>query len=226
MKFEDAINLGPDEMAKGPIQQGGIGDHTLCIKCNNDTGAWYGARFVDWCYQAMSILMKTGGKPTLIYMNYLFPLCILKQTVTMFFSVNGARFGKANPELVRFVLDKERKYLSPQYRFFVYYNITGRFRFTGVTGQINVETGKKAVLSEITYPPFGYVMALDSEPPDERLIEITHFAGYDFNEFKVMTLKLPVLPTHTMYPGDYRTKDQIIEESARSRLREESSTTS
>ena len=64
-------------------------------------------------------------------------------------------------------------------------------------------------MSEINYPPFGYLMTIDSESPDKRLFEITHFANYNYNEFKVMTLKLPVLPTHLGYPGDYRTEKEI-----------------
>jgi hypothetical protein len=222
-KFEETIGLGPDEIVKGPIQQRGVGEYTLCVKCNSDTGGWYGGKFVAWCYQAMEILIKSKGKPTLIYLNYLFPLAIIKQIIAMFFSVNVNTFCDANPELVRFVLVKEKKYLSPKYRFFVYYNTTGRFRFSGIVGQIQMinEFGsmtKPRIMSEITFPPFGYLMTIDSEPPDNRLIEISHFARHDYNEFRVMTMKFPVLPTHTIYPGDYRTKEEIIEQADRAKL--------
>jgi hypothetical protein len=168
----------------------------------------------------MDILIRSGGKPNLVYLNYLLPLRILKQVIAMFFSVNADTFGEANPELVRFVLDRDRKYLSPGYRFFIYYNTTGRFRFSGIVGQMNVLTpgAKPTIMSEITFPPFGYLMTLDSEPPDNRLYEITHFSSYDYDEFKVMTLKLPVLPTHLAYPGDYRTKEEILQQVARSRF--------
>jgi hypothetical protein len=216
VKFEEAISLGPEEITNGPIQQGGIGAHTLCHKCNNNTGSWYGSWFVDWCYQGMDILIRSGGKPSLIYMNYVFPLRILKQIVTMFFSVNPDSFAKANPELVRFVLNRDAKYLPPKYRFFVYYNTTGKFRFSGIVGKADIYNGKFTLMSEITYPPFGYLMTIDSEPPDGRLFEITHFARYSYNDFKVMNLKLPVLPTHLAYPGDYRTKEEILEQAARS----------
>jgi hypothetical protein len=64
-----------------------MGYYTLCDKCNNDTGAWYGTQFVNWCYQGMDVLIRSNGKPTLIYLNYVFPLQVLKQIVTMFFSV-------------------------------------------------------------------------------------------------------------------------------------------
>jgi hypothetical protein len=145
----------------------------------------------------------------LIYLNYLIPLQILKQIVAMFFSVNTEKFREMNEELVRFVLNKEAMYLSPKYRFFTYYNIVGRSRFASGSGLIDTKTGKLCIFSEITYPPFGYVMTIDSEPPDGRLFEITHFARYFYNEFAVVPLKLPVLPTHLLFPGDYRDKDQI-----------------
>ncbi|OGQ95774.1 MAG: hypothetical protein A2521_01015 [Deltaproteobacteria bacterium RIFOXYD12_FULL_57_12] len=191
-----------------------MGYHTLCDKCNNDTGAWYGDQFVNWCYQGMKMLVRASGKPSLIYLNKLFPLPILKQIATMFFSVNSEIFRIPNEEMVRFVMNKNEKYLSPKYRFFVYYNTTGRFRASGSTGLLNVNTGKISVISEITYPPFGYVMTIASEPPDNRLFEITHFARYDYNEFKEMPLELSVLPTHLFIPGDYREKDQIYRDAA------------
>lgn len=218
VSFEESIALGPEEIVKGPIKQGGIGGHTLCPRCNNLTGHWYGSRFVAWCYQAMNILIRSDGKPSLVYLNYLLPLAILKQIITMFFSVNADTFSKANPELVRFVLNRNAKYLSPKYRFFVYYNTTGKlFRFSEIVGLLNMSTGKTILMSEITYPPFGYLMTIDSDPPDKRLFEITHFSNYGYNEFKVMTLKLPVLPTYLAFPGDYRTKEEILEQSTRSK---------
>lgn len=209
VNFDQAISLGPDDVVKGPKQQKGMGGYTLCERCNNLTGHWYGSEFVAWCYQGMEIIERSGGKPTLIYLNYIFPLCILKQVVTMFFSVNTDAFHTHNPELVRFILNKETRYLPPRYRFFVYYNIEGRQRTVGVSAIANMKAGSASLLSEITFPPFGYVMTIDSNPPDERLVEITHFARYAYRDFGVFSQKLPVLPTHVAFPGDYRTKDDI-----------------
>jgi len=208
--LEHSASLGPDEVVRGTIQQKGSGKYSLCPRCNNNTGSWYGNQFVDWCYQAMQILLKANGKPSLIYLHYVFPLPIIKQIITMFFSVNGERFGKVNQELVDFVLNKEKRYLSPKYRIFVYYNIEGRFRTSGISAIVNVkDPGKISVLSEINFPPFGYIMTFDSDPPDTRLFEITHFSRYEFREWTPMELKLPVLPTHLALPGDYRTKNEI-----------------
>ena len=215
VKFEDAIALGPEEITKGEIQQRGLGGYTLCPKCNNLTGHLYGSQFVDWCYQAMQILNKWKGEPSLIHRYKIFPLAILKQIMTMFFSVNPVEFREANPELVRFVLNRDIKYLPPKYGFLIYYNIGGKFRFDGIMVLGNL-LGKIALVSEITYPPFGYLMTINSEPPDDRLYEITYFSRYNYNESKTLELKLPVLPTYTVYPGDYRTKKEIYEQAATS----------
>lgn len=209
-KFEKAIRLGPDEVPRGPIQQRGMGGYTLCEKCNNDTGHWYGNQFLDWCYQGMDILNRSNGHPSLIYLYHLFPLPIIKQIATMFFSVNY--FRKVQPELVQFVLNKERRFLPPKYRFFVYYNTTGRLRYAGITGVMTDVGGpdfEVKLVSEISFPPFGYVMTIDSEPPDKRLAEITQFARFAYDKIAETTVELPVLPTYSPAPGDYRDKAQI-----------------
>ena len=113
-RFEDVIELGPDASPRGPISQRGAGAYTLCSSCNNKTGSWYGPKFIDWCYQGMDILLRSGGHPTLIYLNYLYPLPILKQIITMFFSVNPPTFAAKNEDLVRFILNKETRHLPPR----------------------------------------------------------------------------------------------------------------
>lgn len=215
--IEDVLNLAPGARptSKGTVQQRGAGAHTLCGQCNNKTGSWYGRHFVDWCYQGMALLQRTRGKPTLIYLNYVFPLAILKQIATMFFSINTERFRQKNPELEAFVLDRERKYLSPRYRFFVYFNFEGRHRALPASGIYDVTRGQTRVTSEITVPPYGYLLSFNDAPLDERLFEISHFARFDYNQFDVMELRLPVLPTHTSFPADYRTREQIMADARR-----------
>jgi len=166
----------------------------------------------------MDIMIRTNGNPSLFYLNHLFPLAILKEIVAMFLSVNGPGFAERNQELVRFVLNRGRKYLPPRYRFFAYYNGTGGLRYINFAGLINTSTGNTIGLSEITYPPLGYVLTVDSPPPDKRLMEITHFARYGYNEFKVMELRMPVLPVHVSFvPGDYRSAKEIEEQARRSK---------
>jgi len=116
-------------------------------------------------------------------------------------------------ELVHFVLNKEARGLPPVYRFFVYYNMGQRMRRVGISVQGSNPAGL-ITLSEIAYPPFGYVMTFKSPPPDARLCEITHFTRRDYDEDLSVPLRLLVLPVHLMYPGDYRSKEQIMQDYA------------
>ena len=191
-------------------KQGGIGFYSLCEKCNNDTGSWYGHDFVSWAWQGMSILQKAKGKPSLYYPTFFYPLRTIKQIVTMFFSVNQDVFREAEPELVRFVLNRETRGLSKKYRIFCYYNIEGSKRYIGYSAVGKLDTGEVKRLSEITFPPFGFVLTFDSESPDKRLTEITHFANFRYNDWTDHYQRFETLPTHLPgFVGDYRTKDEI-----------------
>jgi hypothetical protein len=211
--FDEVLGIGPDDTPQGgEISQKGAGAYTLCPRCNNNTGSWYGHHFVEWCHQGMHILERSGGKPSLIYLNYVFPLSIIKQIATMFFSVHGLGFRRANPELERFVLNREARFLSPRHRFFAYFNIEGRTRYSPTVGLLNTESGKWNMFTELTYPPYGYVMTYGEDPPHEHMFEITHFSRYKYGEFDVLQLRLPVLPTFGSMPGDYRTREEIYRE--------------
>ena len=67
---------------------------------------------------------------------------------------------------------------------------------------------------DLSFPPFGYLLTINSTPPDPQLFEISHFARFEYQEFAVMELRLPTLETHLMNPGDYRTKPEIYRDAA------------
>ncbi|MEA5259629.1 hypothetical protein VB264_17670 [Arcicella aquatica] len=181
---EKSIQLGLNEEFKGPVFQGGIGLHSLCAKCNNATGRWYGNDYVRFAYQAALILQRSKFKPTLFYPFHLSPIKVLKQVVSMFLSINhDVPFREDHPELVKFVLDRNDKYLNPKYRICMYYNYEGINRYLPFTVVMNVEGISKPVqMCEISYPPFGFVFTFDSSPLlDEKLFDISFFSRYDFN---------------------------------------------
>jgi len=119
-----------------------------------------------------------------------------------------------HPYLEEFVLNKGEKYLSPEIRFFVFYSIGDRSRSAGVTGLLKgIGTANSQIytFSEITFPPFGYVMTFDTEPPDRRLLEITQFSNYSYDSGKSLSLQLPILPIYTYFPGDYRSDEEVAQ---------------
>ena len=204
---------------RGRINQRGAGAFTLCESCNTKTGDWYAGDFADWCHQAASVLLRSDFKPRLIYLHYIFPLRVLKQICTMAFSANTERWRENHPELERFVLDRTRRWLNGRYRVFVYYNVEGCYRFVGnQMAMVNLYQGRDVVqVTEISHPPFGYVLTADGTRPDDRLYEVTHFRRYAYDELEVAPLYPPVLPTHLPIPLDYRTREQIAEQAQRGR---------
>ncbi|GAB3284345.1 hypothetical protein GCM10027347_61260 [Larkinella harenae] len=72
------------------------------------------------------------------------------------------------------------------------------------------DLAKKIVgMTELAYPPFGFVLTVDSDSPDERLFEITFFASYDYAEKADLRLNMPVLPVFSLIPADYRPETEI-----------------
>lgn len=204
----NGLPFGPDEMADWRTMQGGVKFPTLCQACNNSTGGWYGTAFVDWSRRGMAILERSGGRPALVYAVRVYPLRVIKQVATMFFSVVHDRFQQYVPDMVRFLLNKEERGVPDGFRFFAYYNTMdgrNRIRYAEPIVTMDVEKGVTSFFAEITFPPFGYVMVLDgTAPPDARPVDITHFGRYSYHCATDIELPLPVLPTHLRMPGDYR----------------------
>jgi hypothetical protein len=197
------------------VQRRGAGAFTLCEKCNSDTGGWYVPAYSDWAAQAMSILMAASGRPTLTILYRLFPLRVLKQIVCMFFSVNGPTFQAAQRELVRFVLNRESREFPKNIRIYCFYTYTNRSRSSRVTGMVQgLGTSKSRTMtfSEMTFPPFGFVMTVaGSPPPRDDLFDITWFSEFAYRDWRdIVQLRLPVKSIYTGFPGDYRTRAQTL----------------
>ena len=228
----DLINKDPDEYTsgKGYKSQRGAGAYTLCKKCNNDTGAWYGDAFAYFAHQSLDILNHANGQPSLYYPFRIYPLRVIKQIITMFFSVNSDLFRLNHPDLVKFVLNKNERYLSPDIRILVYFTLGPHARYAGGTSISSIEINpdeisrdmlddmlnqyerdypKSLYSSEIAFPPLGYVLSFGLEPLDNELTDISFFAKYSYDYRRSFYLKLPVNPVHTWYPGDYRSKEEI-----------------
>lgn len=206
LSADDLDNLSE---LRGPQSQRGAGAYTLCSTCNNDTGAWYGNAFVDWTYQGLYLSDHAKVAPSLHHIFRIFPLRVIKQIACMFFSANHPGFNRAQEELVRFVLNREHKYISPKVKFYTHFNLSDRSRQSGISSLLSRENSEHKMFSEISFPPFGYVMSLDSAPPDDRLIDISAFANYGYNQWTDIALNIPILPVYTPFPGDYRSRDSV-----------------
>ncbi len=202
--FEDV--LIKKDKTKGRVVQGGIGRHTLCPKCNNDTGGWYGEEYTKWARSCADFLYQRWirldmSEEAVITLHNVYPLRFLKQVVVCFFSV-APGLAQQYPGLVNFVLDKNEKHLPLDCRFYMnfYYGTKPMLRQMPIGGVIhdvhfdgqNFRTAGFSVLSEIAHPPFLLIMPFGTGFP--KAGDITSFSEYDYDQqAKNVTLKLRVL---------------------------------
>jgi hypothetical protein len=50
---------------------------------------------------------------------------------------------------------------------------------------------------------------MGSLPPDPRLIDISHFGNFGYVDWLDVPLRLPILPVSTIFPGDYRSREEL-----------------
>lgn len=136
--------------------------------------------------------------------------------------------SRRHDEVVRFVLNHLGRHLNPEIHIYAYLNLGGHGRFMGsivrstlhpeavnpldyeeMTANANRAYADGRVMSEVSLRPLGFVMSFDPKPPDARLVDISYFSHYPYDDWTQLQLKLPALPVWTMYPGDYRTLAQI-----------------
>jgi hypothetical protein len=220
-EFVKAMEQKLGGKAGGRISQRGAGYFSLCATCNNNTGTWYARSFASLTYQVADMLMMTQFARAIDFPYYLYPLRVLKQLAAMAFSLNWHEWQQYHQELVRFVLNPHQRYLPERYRFYLYLNIEGEYRSTSEAMTIfNLHTGSTMTSTELAFPPLGFVMThMPASQVDDRLVDISYFANFEYDDFKMLHLGLHLLPTHVPIPGDYRSREQIDREALESRIK-------
>lgn len=179
----------------------GAGDYYLCRSCNNLTGSRYGDNYKKFAYMGMMALTNRIWASKNITFEYAIqPLNILKQVLSMFMSLDGGGELLSLKGLTEFIMDKNSQDLPPNIRIFMYHTVSKEVR--NGWGMIN-SGGSTHFLGEITYPPFGFIYALDSEPIRDDFFEITNFKKFKFNQTLQARLVIPYLRPKTYIPGLY-----------------------
>jgi hypothetical protein len=211
---KDLFNIDWDGK-KGDILQKGSGAHTLCGKCNNDTGSWYAAEYASWAKQGMEALIRIDEEDRLPFFVRFsgYPLRLLKQVITMHFSTNSYGYADKHPELVRFIMDRNSRQLPPRYKIDLVL-VRGHHRSTGVYSVLNLDTRRFDIASEVAHLPFSFVLRFVDNTNDptacERHGPIEHFADYDYDtRLSVWVQTIAGHITNAAFPGDYRSLTEL-----------------
>jgi len=214
---------------KGRQRQGGIGEHTLCEQCNNDTGSWYAAEYVRWAKTAFDILSfirrgrnRFAGKDKVVVtLKNVYPLRFLKQVITCLVSVAGvspgAEFAQNHPQLAEFILDRYQIDLPPNYSVYLGLYQSSILRRSPLSvkapvvygkdesGHIlpdTIRVGEGSVFSEMAHPPFLAAMTYGTSFASGT--DITYFKNHEYDQQVDVELPLTIGRGPTPYPGDYQ----------------------
>jgi hypothetical protein len=185
---------------RGEIRQKGLGHYTLCEKCNNDTGSWYGPAYVEWTFQGMRLKEQATGD-CVDFTFRIYPLRVIKQIVCIFLSITKTSdLPRFRHDLARFVLNKDEKTMDSSMRILAYLNLTPVFRFSAVSFRLDMKNRRRCLFCDFAFPPYGYILT-DNPDFDAELVDISSFSQYPYDLLTDVSLRLPIHPIETWMPG-------------------------
>lgn len=200
---------------KYEYSQKGSGLLSICEKCNNCTGKWYGNEYIKFSNSVLKFLLdneKDIDKANAYEFKFkdFYPLRFLKQVVSMFASIFYEETVPNDKELQRFILDRDYNVLNPlKYRITMYVLKTPKNAWFGNTAMINIYTKSIKEISVLDLFPLGFEFEFNpiGEPNN---LDITQFANnYGYYDKCDITMVVYARERNGIFPGDYRTKEEI-----------------
>lgn len=194
-------------------QQKGMGKYSLCEKCNNDTGSWYGDEYIKITRIIHAIISQSAEiNECACVIKNVYPLRFIKQVLSMFCSINN--YDDQRIEVLRkFVLDKESVGIDKtKYRVCMYMTNSNLMKYAPLSVIVKFGSNEHEynVLSEITAYPLGFILYFD--PPESFQhdgLDITHFADCSYNQIANIQMPICMYEVNDFFPTHYRSKEEI-----------------
>lgn len=194
--------------------QRGMGMFTLCSTCNNLTGKWYVNEYIKFSNTIKYFLheaVKKGGKYINVDIERVKILNIIKEILAMFASTVSAGCFDKNTQLRRLILDKEYNKIDlSKYRIGAYLIKEPKRAFSGINA-LGVKGQGIRVVAMMDVYPLGFT--LDFNPNINGIeTDLTDLINQtEYNKEYDLSMSLPILERNTLFPTDYRTKEEIIQ---------------
>jgi hypothetical protein len=72
---------------------------------------------------------------------------------------------------------------------------------------IRTENGQNSNLSEVNFLPFGFVLAIDSPPPNRFMVDISDFSIIQYNREMKLQINAGLLSISSVFTGVYDNVD-------------------
>ena len=205
--IKDHRHINPAEAhlyGKSMRSNRGMGGYKLCATCNNNTGTWYAKEYIDVVTKSSPIIANAHDSQRVQFSIQLKPLNFLKQVLTFHLCADKAtgivrKYVSEN----NFILDKSAKDLSEKIKIYMYATNSVTHRFMGISTVFTGDINNIGSYSEFNFHPFGFLLALDSPPPEQLMKDITYFKEFDFNQNENIEFSLPILSTNRGMIGTY-----------------------
>ena len=204
--------------------QRGMGEYTLCETCNNNTGAWYANEYVNFVNTIGYVLTNKvdlkNVKAVKIELKEMHPLRIFKQIICMFASTMHAGFFDAHLALRDFILNRESTNFDiKKYRISMYILKEFHFGWSGLNVMMYANEKRKTVAYMDLYP-VGFILEIDpTEDKFKYVSDITNMGtDFKYNDKGILGITLNILERNTFWVGDFRSKEDIIKQSQKSRI--------
>jgi hypothetical protein len=207
----------------GRIHQGGIYGYTLCSTCNSLTGARYGGEYKTWVAATMGAMSAMPGPE--ILNDRVEPLgwqlqlgnnttggvkpgAFVRQVLSMMCTLSGSwNLAECHPEVRRIILKSSLEPLANNLALGAALYYGPRIRIMGPTMKVEPTTRSWRWLMEMAYPPFAFLMILDSNLDDPGTgLMMTDWVQYEPSAEMQFEGLFEVGFGWTPYPGDYRSR--------------------
>lgn len=193
-------------------KQRGMGMHSLCKKCNNLTGKYYGNEYIKFANTIDLLLPEIlNSKKDVVGINIsgIKPLEFAKQVLSMFCST-CPNITKKYPEIIDLLLNPEKKGLDTnKIRLSMFILPQRKISYTGFQAMHITNIGIR-LLATIDAYPFGFILEFNPKIKINELDITSFFNDYDYGVECDMEFGIPVLERNNIISCDYRTKEEII----------------
>jgi len=207
----------------GRVEQGGIFGFTLCDSCNPRSGR-YAAEYRDWAATCARLITEPPNspaeldkQPSLRVLGVRLgpdvrPGAFARQVLASMCSAAGPwNLATRFPEIREMVLRDVPGRLPPPLSLSMGLFLGPHAFIAGPSLQVNLPTNEWRWIAVIAYPPFAFELVLEKAwEQHDPLCGIRDFLEVDPATRGTVELELPVLFSHTAFPGDWRNRHQIV----------------
>lgn len=219
LKLISDENRMPWEMKglKYVSKQRGMGSFSLCQRCNNLTGNYYGTEYIKFAHTIHNLfpnikeqIKKNDLNIARIYIKGINPLLFAKQVLSMFCSTCD-HITKNDSNIKNLLLNKTQKGIDlKKYRLSMFIIDQYKIGYTGFQAMYIRDIGIIKIATIDAYP-FGFVLEFDPRNDIKRPeLDITSFLNeYECQEYD-LEFGIPLLERNSLLSCDYRSKSEII----------------